>query len=99
IDNPVIHDGLETNTIFIKKTENAIINLVKLYQANKLKTTRLIQWYQWLKDYGLLSSFEWAYTKMENKIQTNILSEKPSVKLFNFWKLHLFIKYLKSNAS
>ncbi len=40
-----------------------------------------------------------AYAKMEDKIQTNILSEKPSVKLFNFWKLHLFIKHLKSNAS
>ncbi len=99
IDNPVIHDGLEVNTVFIKKTENAIHNLVKLYKAKKLKTTRLITWYQWLKDYGLLSSFEWAYAKMEDKIQSNIMSEKPSVKLFNFWKLHLFIKHLKSNVS
>lgn len=96
IDNPVIHDGLETNLVFIKKTEHSICNLVKLYQTQKLKSTRLIIWYEWLKNYGLLSSFEWAYAKMEDNIKTNILSEKPSVKFFNFWKLHLFITHLNS---
>ncbi|MFZ1751240.1 MAG: glycosyltransferase, partial [Saprospiraceae bacterium] len=31
IDNPIIHDGLEINTIFLEKNENAIKNLAILY--------------------------------------------------------------------
>ena len=92
IENPVIHDGLEINTVFIKKTENAVSNLTKLYIDGKIKHTRLIKSYDRLKDYGLLKSFEWTYTKMEEKIKKNILSENPSISLFNMWKLHLFVE-------
>lgn len=92
IENPVIHDGLEINTVFIKKTENAVSNLSKLYIDGKIKHSRLIKSYDRLKDYGLLKSFEWTYTKMEEKIKKNILSENPSISLFNMWKLHLFVE-------
>ncbi|MFZ1561062.1 MAG: hypothetical protein WAT37_14105, partial [Saprospiraceae bacterium] len=92
IENSVIHDGLEINTVFIKKTENAVSNLSKLYIDGKIKHSRLIKSYDRLKDYGLLKSFEWTYTKMEEKIKKNILSENPSISLFNMWKLHLFVE-------
>ena len=94
IDNPVIHDGLEINTAFIKKTENSINNLVALYKNDKSLTTRLTRSYDKLNDYGLLTSFEWTYRKMEEKIRKNMLSENPSISLFNMWKLHLFIEKL-----
>ena len=85
------------NTVFIKKTENAIINLVRLYKAGKIPTTRLIKGYEKLKDYNLLTSFKWTYNKMEAKIKTNIMSDNPSISMFNMWKLNLFIEKLKSN--
>ncbi|KXK36322.1 MAG: family 2 glycosyl transferase [Bacteroidetes bacterium OLB9] len=38
IDNPTLHDGLEVNTMFIKKTKNAIENLAMLYKQKKNST-------------------------------------------------------------
>ncbi len=97
IDNPVIHDGLEINTDFIKKTAHAIHNLVKLYLAKKIPETRLIKRYHQLRDFGLLGSFEWTYLKLEEKIKKNMVSDTPTIALFNLWKLQLFIKGIKSS--
>jgi hypothetical protein len=97
IDNPVIHDGLEMNHIFIQKTENAIKNLVTLYKENKIPGTRLIKSYEKLKNYNLLNSFAWTYKKMEDKIKESIMSDKPSIIYFNTWKLKLFIDYIAKN--
>ncbi|MBK9736543.1 MAG: hypothetical protein IPO92_16915 [Saprospiraceae bacterium] len=94
IDNAVIHDGLETAHIFIKKTENAVTNLALLFQQKKIPPTRLIRKYIFLEEYGLISSFEWMYKKMENNIKKNMLSASPSIALFNLWKLYLFINLL-----
>ena len=99
IDNPVLHDGLETNTEFIKKTENSIENLIRIYRKDKSFTTRLTRSYEKICDYNLLKSFEWSYKKIEEKIQKNILSENPSISLFNMWKLNLFIQKLKNKIS
>lgn len=96
INNPTLHDGLEINTVFIKKTENAIDNLVKIYLKFPDINTRLTKGYEYIKNYGLLSSFEWTYSKMKDKIQKNMLSDNPSVSLFNMWKLHLFDEKLKA---
>ncbi len=96
ISNPVLHDGLEINTEFIKKTENSIENLVKMYQNDKTFSTRLTRSYERLCDLKLIKSFAWSYHKLEEKIIKNILSENPSISLFNMWKLYLFIqKYNK----
>jgi len=97
IDNPVIHDGLEMNHIFIQKTENAIKNLVTLYKENKIPGTRLIKSYEKLKNYNLLNSFAWTYKKMEDKIKESMMSDKPSIIYFNTWKLKLFIDYISKD--
>lgn len=91
IDNPVIHDGLEFNKDFMKKTENAITNLADLYLSNKMSKTRLINKYEQLKSWNLLNLFCKIYDKYSEKIQENLLSENPSIMKFNLWKLRLFI--------
>lgn len=96
IDNPVIHDGLEVNTVFIKKNENAISNLAMLYKSKRIPETRLTKSYEKLKNYHLLKSFDWTYQKLESKIMESMMSENPSISYFNMWKLHLFIQKLKS---
>ncbi len=99
IDNPVLHDGLEINTEFVKKTENSIQNLAKLYNIGKLNKTRLILGYEKLRDYNLIKSFKWSYSKLENKILTNLNAENPSISLFNLWKLRLFLKEIEEKGS
>lgn len=91
IDNPVIHLGLEINTDFIRKTENAINNLAILYKSGKIPATRLTKKYEQLSKYNLLSSFNWSYRKLNEKIKANLLSDDPSITYFNIWKLKLFI--------
>ncbi len=94
IDNPVIHDGLELNNVFINKTKNAVSNLAILYKSGKLPSTRLTQMYENLKQYNLIQAFNWVYKKKEKNIEKNMLSDDPSITLFNAWKLHLLIKDL-----
>lgn len=91
IDNPVIHDGLEMNNVFLNKTKNAIQNLVHLYKSKRITHTRLIDFYEWMEYYKLTSIFLKIYPKLEKRINTNILSEKPSMTWFMIWKLNYFI--------
>jgi hypothetical protein len=95
IDNPVIHLGLEYNTVFLKKTEHSIDNLVKLYQNKSIPPTRLVQKYTFLKENNLITKFNWLYGKFKTRIDKNLLSTNPNIWFFNLWKLHLFIKKLK----
>lgn len=91
IDNPVLHEGLESNDVFLKKTENAIHNLAALYQQGKHPITRLTQTYEKLEMYGITKTVNKLLSKIDHKIKTNLLSENPSVRLFNAWKLKQFI--------
>lgn len=99
IDNPVVHDGLEIHTEFIKKTENSIKNLALLYTSGKLTKTRLILGYERLRDYNLISSFKWSYEKLKKKVEDNFLSANPSISLFNLWKLRLFLSEIEKYPS
>ncbi|MCO6463928.1 MAG: glycosyltransferase family 2 protein [Saprospiraceae bacterium] len=92
IDNPTLHDGLEVNTMFIKKTKNAIENLAMLYKQKKIPHTRLIKSYEKLKEWDMLKAFQWYYARVSDNIDANLLSDNPSVFKFNLWKLHLFIE-------
>lgn len=94
IHNPVLHDGLENQADFIKKSDQAIKNLVILYKNGSLTTTRLIKSYEKLQTYGLINTFEWIYQKLEVNINRSLNSDNPSIMLFNLWKLHLFIHYV-----
>lgn len=91
-DNPVRHEGIESTTEFLKKNRHATENLAKLYHDKKIPPTRLINTYLKLKNWGMVMWFEKMYGKYEQRINQNLVSENPSVTLFNVWKLHLFIE-------
>jgi hypothetical protein len=95
IDNPVIHDGLEMNNIFLNKTKNAIHNLVGLYSQKRIRHTRLIDFYERMEYYKLTPWFLNIYNKLSQKIESNIMSEKPSMTAFMMWKLNYFIQNMK----
>lgn len=95
IDNPVIHEGLENNDVFLRKTENAIRNLAAMYKNSSHPRTRLINTYEKLERYGLTNRIYNFISGKENKIKENLVSENPSVSIFNIWKLFLFIRIIK----
>ncbi len=92
IDNPVYHEGLEINTKFIQKTKKSIENLIFLEKKKQIPETRLLRFYNTLSYYGLISLFKKVFNFFRPNIEKNMVSSRPSVTLFNLWKLYLYIQ-------
>ncbi len=91
IDNPVKHIGLETNKLFIKKTENAIQNLLFLNNSGNYpllsKESKLLTIYLRLKKTRLIPLFAFAFSISRNLLQKLLCSPRPSLLLFDLYKL------------
>ncbi|MDA9774108.1 glycosyltransferase family 2 protein [Saprospiraceae bacterium] len=98
IDNPLLHDGLEKNNVFISKTENAISNLVKKYAAGQIKT-RLTDLYERLDDIGLTILFKKYTTLFAKNRRAKLIANKAPLLSFQLYKLELFIDKLEASDS
>lgn len=92
IDNPVVHLNCETSEVFLRKTQEAIENLEFLHSSHKLsrEQSKVIAAYDFLKKLKLILLFYFFYKKSEQKIERNLLSEKPLLFLFDIYKLGYF---------
>lgn len=91
IDNPVQHDGLELNTVFLNKTENAVKNLILLEDAGQIPETRLLSAYKNLKSFGLVNIFYKVAAYFVDRIQNHLLGPNPGLWLLQIWKLYLYV--------
>ena len=91
IDNPLIHKGLDPNDIFIKKTETAISNLLKLSKTdfgNELTAeSTILQTYKKLKKIHLTKIIDIIFSISKSCIQKQISSKNPSLFLFDCYKI------------
>ncbi|AOC93553.1 Glycosyl transferase family 2 [Flavobacterium anhuiense] len=96
IENPVFHLNLESSSLFLSKTKTALENLVLLDYLNKIskKESKIIRSFDRLKKLKLTSLFNFVFKKSEQKIERNLLSDKPSLFLFDIYKLgyYCFLK-------
>ena len=92
IDNPLIHIGLEDASTFIQKTENGIINLIKIKNefnypelSEEIKLLRTAVKLRFLKPFIIL-----FFNVFKNGISRNLKSGKPKLFLFDFFneKVH-----------
>lgn len=94
IDNPVLINEFEPNSVFVKKTEEAILTLcrfeqdLKGYSNLKTKVTTLGR-------YIPLSLFRLWHRIMKNKEKRNLTGSKPSLLLFKLYKLGFFLENRK----
>lgn len=97
IENPVFHLNLETSSLFLNKTKTALENLAFLDAANKISMneSRIIASFELLKRVKMLSVFYFIFRKLKLKIEQNLVSEKPSLFLFDIYKLGYYC-FLKS---
>ena len=93
IDNPVIHAGVEENSVFIDKTRLAIDNLI-IIQNQKSIDIDFINEITLAKTYKKLKNIRLNYLlKISFKISKNIVlryllySKNPNIFVFNFYKL------------
>ncbi len=98
IQNPVFHEGLENNHVFLKKTINAIANLVQLKKNNQLSDTRLIKFYRRLLNWKVLPILLWVAKIFSKQIERNLLSKRPSIWLFSLWKLEKYHQIIAESS-
>lgn len=94
IDNPVLINEFEPNSVFVRKTEEAILTLCRFeqdlegYSNLKTKVTTLGR-------YIPLSLFRLWHRIMKNKEKRNLTGSKPSLLLFKLYKLGFFLENRK----
>jgi glycosyltransferase involved in cell wall biosynthesis len=101
INNPVIHDGLETNSDFINKIEESIINLVRLKQIcinNKIefpiksKLTNLAE----LLSKPIIREFSAFYfSKNRNRWKLKLMGDKFNLFIFDLYRLAFYFETIK----
>lgn len=94
INNPVLINEFEPNSVFVKKTEEAILTLCRFeqdlegYSNLKTKVTTLGR-------YIPLSLFRLWHRIMKNKEKRNLTGSKPNLLLFKLYKLGFFLENRK----
>lgn len=95
IDNPVLINEFEPNSVFVKKTEEAILTLCRFEQDlegySNLKTKVAA-----LGCFIPLSLFRFWHRIMKNKEKRNLTGQKPSLLLFKLYKLGFFLENRKA---
>ncbi len=89
IDNAVTHLNLETNDVFIQKSELALQNLLRFYQSKAIDeaTVKILKVYVKLKKLHLLFLVKAFFKLFKNAIVNNLKSTKPSLFLFDLYRL------------
>jgi len=98
IDNPVIHLGLENNTIFIKKSLSSIDTTFMLEKKGLMdKDIRPIQKsYIKLQKLLLRNTFSFFISKMKKIMERNFNSKNPNLFWFDLYRLNYYIKLKKT---
>ena len=86
IDNPLYHEGLETNDNFLRKTEISIENLIALPAASKVKS-RLMYTYKKIKSIKLSPVVRLVFIILRKPLSLHLTGKHPRMRLFAFYKL------------
>jgi hypothetical protein len=89
IDNTTFHLGLETSKHFLEKTKNALENLKSIAKNSNfdIHESKLLSVSNMLNSLYLTSIISFFFKKTETTIERNLLSQKPSLLLFDLYKL------------
>jgi hypothetical protein len=98
ISNPVQHGDIDSNDIFLKKTEEGIINLFYLYQTKKIdfNFVRILKLYSALEKTKIKFAVAFSFKLLKSLLVKQLKSVNPSLLLFNFYKIGLLCT-LKKN--
>lgn len=102
IDNPLYHNGIDTNKVYLQKTRQGVVNLKILLDKypdhqELIDNIRLLRYYNFLeKTHTIIIHFAW-YSSARHLMLLNFYSKYPSLTLFNLYKLGYLcsLKYRK----
>jgi len=89
IENPTFHLNLETSNVFLNKTKIALENLVFLYDSKKIRKeeNKITTSFEFLRKLKLTQFSAFLFRKNQTRIERNLFSKKPSLFLFDLYKL------------
>lgn len=103
IDNPLIHKGVDDTLTFINKADIGVHNLWRLYKSNDYPNlaqySRIIRYYSNIERFELTSLVGKVFRLFRRLIENNLKGDKPSLMLFDFYKLGLLCFYELKNRS
>jgi len=102
VDNAVEHIHIEDNDVFLKKTEQALQNLLLLEKVVDkpaiAKHVALYRSYRFIQESRLEFVVHFLYSIFKNKIVQNLKSCNPSLLFFDFYRLYNLIRLSKQTA-
>jgi glycosyltransferase involved in cell wall biosynthesis len=98
IDNPLVHEGLETNREFLNKTRLGIENLSKLFDIVTDKrafsaSEQILRIYNKLHIFRLTRILAGIYIRYRDRMEKQLDSGKKSLLLFSFYKMSMFCTF------
>lgn len=96
IDNPLLHTGLESNKLYLKKIEQSLETLHTIRE--EIDTTPLLSAYRRLRGLGLVAFAAWTWRQTKQFLRRNLMSETPSLFLFKLYKLGYYCNYVRNDC-
>lgn len=92
IENPVLNGDIETNELFLEKTEKGIENLMKIvtFQNDKtdlVKNVKLLSVYYTMRKFYLVGIVRVVFLVFRKMIRKRLAHGKADLTLFDFYKL------------
>lgn len=93
IDNPLLHNGIESNTIYLEKIEKSIETLSAI--KDRLNETPLLRCFGLLQRMRLIRVTAFLWDVSRPLLRCNLLGRHPSLTLLDFYKLGLLCNLCK----
>ena len=90
IDNPVYHLNLENSNLFLLKTKEALQTLLSIKKVQPSLSTKLLSTFYILQKLKLVTITGTLYNCIAVLLEKNLLSKKPSMILFDVYKIGYF---------
>jgi len=99
LDNPVIHDAKDDANTFIRKTEEAIENLITLIDEEKIIAKRygVSKLYNQCKKLRLQNAIVLLFKLCRKGLIKNFNSSNPSIRLYDFYRLGYYALQKETN--
>ncbi len=102
IDNPILNGHLETNDEFLDKTVNAVKNLNHIllyvnYDSRFIDSIALLKYYAKLEEKKMIPLIRVLSFLFSSSIEKLLSNGCVNLKLFNFYKLGVFVKRQQKN--
>ncbi len=94
IHNPVQHDDIDTNAVYVEKTKNSLDNLFLLYKKQLItkEYSKMVNFVSKLHTFKITYLLAFLYSIFGKLIENQLKGNNPSLFVFNVFRLTYFSK-------